>query len=160
DCRKYKWPDQVDMIATDPPWNDLDAYRWLAGFARDKLPAGGLALVMVGNQAIAHVIPFFKGLTYVWTLALVYGEVSPAPGVKSIATSHQPLMLWSKGPQKWLYQVVTDVYSVTGFHKKHHVWEQPVKPFRYWLERLARPGWTVADPFAGSGTITVACKQI
>jgi predicted RNA methylase len=52
------------------------------------------------------------------------------------------------------------VRSAGEYGKGYHQWQQPVPPFRYWLETLTRPGELVADPFAGAASIGVALKQI
>src|SRR5262245_44930156 len=49
DCRAYRWPADLDAVVTDPPWRDLDAYRWLAPFAFQHLKSGGLLLLQCGT---------------------------------------------------------------------------------------------------------------
>ena len=41
-----------------------------------------------------------------------------------------------------------------------HPTQTPVELLRYLLERSTRPGFTVLDPFAGSGSTAVACQQL
>ena len=41
-----------------------------------------------------------------------------------------------------------------------HPTQKPVSLLRYLLERSTRPGFTVLDPFAGSGSTAVACQQL
>ena len=62
DCRRFAWPDTVDVIATDPPWADLDAYCWLAEFAVKHLRPGGIALVECGHAYLADVLPILTVL--------------------------------------------------------------------------------------------------
>jgi hypothetical protein len=164
DCKTYRWPVSVGMVCTDPPWGDLAAYRWLAGFTARKLRDGGLALVQCGAESLPEVASYFtgEGLRYVWTLAIVFDELS-ANGLQVRAGMNQcwrAVMLLSAGDYQRPLSIMSDTYSVRGFQKLHHIHEQPLAPFKYWLERLARPGWLIADPFAGSGTVGVACKQI
>ena len=63
---------------------------------------------------------------------------------------------------RWVHQGLpfSDTYTVTGQQKKYHEWEQPVDPWAYWLGRLTLPGALVADPFAGSGSFAVACREV
>ena len=44
--------------------------------------------------------------------------------------------------------------------KDGHPWQQAVEPFATVLERFTDPGWTVVDPFTGTGTTGVACKLV
>lgn len=41
-----------------------------------------------------------------------------------------------------------------------HPTQKPVPLLRYLLERSSRPGFTVLDPFAGSGSTAVACREL
>jgi hypothetical protein len=151
------------MICTDPPWQQLAAYRWLAGFARDKVAPGGMLLTQVGKKYLPEQLAYFLApstqLYYVSTLAIVYGVRTAFPDVSL-------LLLFSKdsgdGDVKynWPYRRIADTVNVPPCPKINHPWEQPVAPFKYWLARLAKPGWKIADPFAGSGTIAIAAKEI
>jgi DNA modification methylase len=38
-------------------------------------------------------------------------------------------------------------------------WQQPQECWDYWVEHTTKPGDLVADPFACTGTIGVACKK-
>lgn len=44
--------------------------------------------------------------------------------------------------------------------KKFHPTQKPVPLFRWILEKYSQEGMTVLDPFMGSGTTAVACKQL
>lgn len=49
DCRKYRWPSGIDVVAADPPWRDLEAYKWLGTFAKAHLKEGGRLLAQCGT---------------------------------------------------------------------------------------------------------------
>ncbi len=49
DCRTFAWPQQVDFVATDPPWASMDCYEWLGEFCGSHLRQGGLAMVQLGT---------------------------------------------------------------------------------------------------------------
>jgi hypothetical protein len=164
DCRRYRWPAQVDLVATDPPWEDMDAYRWLGRFAARRLRPGGLLLAQCGQSQLLGVgnILSKAGLDYRWTLAIVYPTASCSPMVRCWGACWRPVLVLSRGTMDLSgVQVHSDTYTVkSGGGKPHHKWEQPVEPWRHWLARLTRAGDLVADPFCGSGTIAVALKQI
>jgi hypothetical protein len=161
DCRRYKWPAQVDHLVSDPPWRDMAAYRWLGKFARRRLRPGGLCIVQCGNPYLMEVASYMHGLTYVWTLAIVL-EHPRVFASWCFAPSWRPVLAFSKGKPR-MGRKLCDTHMVRSsgeYGKGYHPWQQPVPPFRYWLETLVRPGELVADPFAGAASIGVALKQI
>ncbi|MBN9520742.1 DUF3102 domain-containing protein [bacterium] len=164
DCRKYAWP-VLDAVVTDPPWASMECYRWLATMAADKLRDGGVMLLQVGTGYMADVLRIVTdaGLTYRWTLAVVYAEMRRAkPTAGRYLSAWVPILLFSKGefPKG---DAIGDVYTVRKERegKQLHDWQQPVvEPLKYWLARLVVPGSLVGDPFAGSGTTGVVCREL
>lgn len=160
DARKYAWPD-MEVIATDPPWGDMEAYRWLADLAQRKLKPDGLIMVQASVPGLQQVIDIFQSFTYIWTLALVYRR----PRMDVIVTgtrfntSWRPVLLFSNGKPKFPRRI-SDVMTVEHHPKTHHTWEQPLKPWVNWLDSLTQPNTLIADPFAGGATIGVAIKTI
>lgn len=162
DCRTFAWPDEVDVVATDPPWRDIDHYRWLAGFAASRLRDGGLLLVQCGVAGLADVLEVNReaGLAYQHTLSITYAHASGGTLLHPFQSNWRPVLLFSRGAfRRKGVTAFSDVYTVPKSPKRHHPWEQPLPPWEYWLGRLTRPGDLVADCFAGSGTIGVACKR-
>jgi hypothetical protein len=156
DCRSFAWPDAVDHVATDPPWEDLAAYRWLAGFARQRLRAGGALLVQCGHGQVIQVANILEagGLNYRWCAAIVYNLMSPYRRVyPPFLSSWRPVLVFSRG--RWKQgglQVVCDTQTVFQERPDDRllVMQQPLGPWQKWLAALTRPGDLVADPFAGS----------
>lgn len=163
DCRAYEWPDEIEVIATDPPWGDLDAYGWLAGFAGGHLTEGGLLLVQCGVAGLCDVLDVMRkaGLTYQHTLSITYAHSSGGSLLHPFQSNWRPVVVLTKGPfNRKGTRVFSDVVTVSSSPKQYHSWEQPLKPWAYWLERLTRPAQLVVDPYAGSATIGLACKQL
>jgi hypothetical protein len=159
DCRKFRWPFGIDLIATDPVWTDPKAYAWLGKMAQKHLRDGGLLLVQCGSSDVLELGNLIteSGLLYVWCLALVYDTDFPMKAYP-IGISWRPVLMFSKG--KWKtkgLRAVTDTITSSNAHfvKRFHVWQQPVKPFAHWLGAFTRPGELVCDPFCGTGTIGV-----
>jgi hypothetical protein len=162
DCRRYSWPDRIDVIATDPPWSDLESYRWLAGFAAERLRDDGLLLVQCSTDNLAALLALFgKHMTYIWTLAIIFDEVKNVQANGRFRSAWKPVLVFGRGKAR-VREAVTDGYTVRGVvrPKELHDWQQPVEPWRYWLSRLAAPSSVVADPFTGSGTTAVACREL
>lgn len=163
DNRRFNWPQDIDLVAADPPWADIDSYEWLGRMAAGHLREGGILLAQTGVSALPEVIDRLRdaGLTYQWQLDMVYTHASGGTILHPWQANHRPILVFTKKTlnRKGL-RVMSDVFTIPSAPKEYHEWEQPIKPWRYWLGRLARPGYLVCDPWAGSGTVGVACKQL
>jgi len=160
DCRKYQWPDAIDIIATDPPWKDLDAYRWLAEFAANKLKDGGVLVCQCATFNMNLVMNILgTKLNYVWTMALMYSQNRTVRVSGRFRPTWLPVLVYSRGTVRIL-EAMSDGYTVRQGNKELHDWQQPIEPWRYWLGRLSSPRMLVADPFSGSGTIACVCKEL
>ncbi len=159
DCRDFNWPDQVDAIVADPPWDDWSHYRWLRRFASTRLTKGGLLCVQCYNHQLAALITMMRPLRYLRTMAIVFYR--PSGGVTlddhTFIQTWRPVVVFSRGmPLKGLGPVGDSARSVK--HVDLDPWQQPLAPWKYWLAGLTRPRDVVADPWAGVGTIAVACR--
>lgn len=161
DCRQFKWPDQVDHVVTDPPWSEMASYEWLATFAAEYLRPGGLMMVQCGTAYLAEVVKILEagGLRYVWTLAIAYQQTNYSRPFRNWSPGWRPVLVYSRGEPEPRPPLTSDIYTVPALRHEaeFHDWQQPLAPIRHWVERLTRPGETVADPFTGSGTTAVAC---
>jgi hypothetical protein len=164
DCRRYHWPRPLDVIATDPPWADLSAYRWLSKFAADRLKPGGLVLVHVSQHHLLREMRAMAGsLRYVWTLAMGFSKMQGDGPINfcPFAVGWRPVQVWCNGQFSGRkYESLSDSYALHPPGKIWHEHEQPLAPWTYWLGRLTLPREQVADPFCGSGTIGVALRDI
>ncbi|MBY0458280.1 MAG: DUF3102 domain-containing protein, partial [Gemmataceae bacterium] len=163
DCRRFDWP-AVDAIVTDPPWADMSLYRWLGSMAVSKLKPGGMLLLQCGTGFMPEVLSIIAGagLTYRWCLSFGYAETRRAkPTSGRWLSAWNPVLVFSRGELK-LADALGDFYLVhySRDTKDLHDWQQPVKPFAYWMKVLFTPGSLVADPFAGSGTTGVAAREV
>jgi hypothetical protein len=99
DCKKFRWPAVVDCIATDPIWDKLDDYRWLARFAKKHLRQGGLCMVQVGTKWLLEVGDIMRaaGLRWLWELDIVYRECKRNKCDAPFGIGHQPVLVFSQG---------------------------------------------------------------
>jgi hypothetical protein len=160
DCRNFDWPRPIDIISSDPPWNDLKAVNWLAGFAASHLQVGGLLLV----QCSTHNLPaaaeaLGESLRYAWTLAIVYHHANTNGASGRFRSTWKPVLVFSKG-QPRLPTPLCDTYTVHRGDKRYHSWQQPFEPWHYWLGRLAPPNALVAETHVGCGTIPLVCRSL
>ena len=160
DCREFAWPKPIDLITADPIWGDLKAAEWLADFASGHLRDGGLLLVQTSTHSLPDVTAILRAkLHYQWTLAIVFHHANRGGGGGQFRSTWKPVVVFSKGPTR-IPAPVSDTYTVHRGDKRYHPWQQPVEPWRYWLSRLATPDALVAEPYVGSGTIPLVCRDL
>lgn len=162
DNRRFSWP-MVDHIVTDPPWSKIEDYEWLAEMALEKMRLGGLLLVQCRQAQMSKVFSIFERFTYHWTLAIIYGQ-GDGDLQSNFIPNWSPVLVFSKGEPLNQRGVtngpVTDTVTVKNndLVKTYHVWQQPLRPLVHWIPALTQPGDLIADPFAGTGTVGLACK--
>jgi hypothetical protein len=162
DCRRFRWPAKVDCLASDPPWLDMPAYKWLSKFAGTHLREGGIALVQCSIDKMPTVLDIMRStLEYFWTLSIQFTEsfgLDNAP----FAQAWRPLLVFSRGKlDRQGLGPVSDTLSVPpqNTNKVLHQWAQPLRPWSRWIESLTRPGAVVVDPFCGTGVTGAAVKM-
>ena len=160
DCREFAWPKPIDIITADPIWGDLEAAGWLADFAFDHMREGGLLLAQTSTHALPDVTAILRAkLHYQWTLAMVFHHANRSGAGGMFRSTWKPVVVFSKGPAR-IPTALSDTYTVHRGDKRYGPLQQPVEPWRYWLGRLAAPDALVAEPFVGSGTIPLVCRDL
>ncbi len=124
----------------------------------------------------AHCYVFFASMLQHETLTMLREcgfWVSPIPliWVKSGATNYDPYHLYtatyepifycSKGsPRAFNTLRPNDVFNVSTPHNKVHPTEKPVDLIKFFVDICSVENEIGIDPFAGSGTFGVACRQL
>jgi hypothetical protein len=174
DCRD--WTGRADAVLTDPPYgrDALPLWSALASLAGDTLDAGGWLIAYSGQARLPEVMSALGSrLAYRWTLAAVYpgGEQMARIGDLTVLTGWKPVLAYRKAPFGSGRSVhgqftsegrtgIRDVLRRGGREKDAHEWAQPLAEACELVERFTRPGDTILDPFAGSGTFLVAAKSL
>ena len=87
--------------------------------------------------------------------------LTPAAGYVShsarVQSNWKPVLVYGGGPR--FADVLKSEGSDAGA-KDLHYWGQDYGAFHTLIQRLTRPGQTVADPFAGSGTTLLAANAL
>lgn len=162
-------PDEsVDMVFTDPVYENLDDYRWLAETAVRVLRPGGACLAWCGNVGQYEVVPVMREyMTFV--LPLTYTKIA-----KAHRAIYYKTFLWSthclwfqKGNHKsheWLIDTVIDhcnaIVSTDTPPTNTYKWHKNPEAYIRWLLAFTKPGDVVYDPFTGSGSCPVECKRL
>lgn len=148
----------VDVVLTDPPYpNRMHLFP-------DTL-VDGIAMLYVSCKKAKHYVAFFWNPFDVPPPPAGWHEVARnvwhKPDTKSI-THYELIVIWSKESR----QKVSRVWSIpildyrTLHDWKPHPTQKPVRLMRYVLEQITKEGDLVLDPFIGTGTTAVACKQM
>lgn len=152
--------DSVDLILTDPPYADIQAYRRLSEFAASKLKPGGFCLAYSGRMKLPDVLTALASqLDYYWLIACGYGGPKNAVLGRQIQVGWKTIVWFCKPPAR-RHEWTTDFLQGGTRDKELHIWQQPQSESAYLIERLSEPGQLVVDPFCGSGTVLAAAKTL
>lgn len=155
-------PGSADLVFTDPPYpaEYLPEWEALARFAVTYLKRGRLLVAYSGQFHLPEVMASLHSeLEYVWLGALVTPGAHNQVQRKHIRSAAKPLLFYSVGEYE-LGPWIDDAYVSEERAKTDHAWQQSVGAARYFIERLTKPGDLVVDPFLGSGTTAVACRDL
>lgn len=159
----------IDLIFTDPVYERIDDYAWLAEEATRVLKPDCACLTWCSSVKQYDVQPVMrKYLNFV--LQLTYTKVAKAFKVWGYKTFlwTTPCLWFQKGGDHfhkghdWLIDTVIDhsnaIVSTDTPPKNSYKWHKNPEAF-YWLHRFIKPGMVVWDPFCGSGSLPVECKK-
>ncbi len=151
-------PDEsIDVTLTDPPYpNGMKLF--------ENTITDGYAMLYYACRKTKNFIVFFWAPTNIPTPPRGWYEVARhvwhKPDGKSINT-YEVIVVWSKNYKRLTSRVwsipILDYRSLKDW--KPHPTQKPVKLLRYLLDLYTNPSDLVLDPFAGTGTTAVACKQ-
>jgi len=148
----------VDVVMTDPPYpNRMNLFP-------DTLVDGIAMLYLACKKAKSFVVFFWNPFDIPPPPAgwhEVARNVWHKPDCRSI-THYEVITVWSKEPRQKVSRVWTiPILDYRSLHDwKPHPTQKPVRLLRYLLEQVTKEGDLVLDPFIGTGTTAVACKQM
>lgn len=158
-------PDEsVDLIFTDPVYQNIDDYRWLAETAVRVLKPDSACLAWCGIGYLPETIQALQsgGLTYKWQL--VAGRPIGFPSrfcMNKVFSNWQSLLWFEYGASQPIETISDLVFSNDGGHMMfHRSWAKNINPFRHWLKRFTKRSAVILDPFCGGGTVPAVCKML
>lgn len=158
--------DSVDLIFTDPPYNDEIAplYEHLAAHASRILKPGGSLITYVGQNILREAMNNMDGyLRYWWILCAHHqGGAARLPG-KYVIVEWKPLLWYVRDRRRTDAEYLVDFIEFgrePGGLQTMHDWQQQEAPARFAIEKLTQPGDVVLDPFLGSGTTLAAAVKL
>ena len=153
-------PDEsVDLIFTDPVYQNIDDYRWLAETAARVLRTNGVCLAWYGGKRLAAaIVAMTEGLEFAWIL----NYVVPAKtrflhcGVFPWTTQCLYLRKNHGRPQR----AIPDTFISHSRPSGQHKWNKNIGVIQYWLQAFMTADEIAFDPFTGGGTVPAACKML
>ncbi len=152
----------VDLIFTDPVYENIDDYRWLAETSARVLNPGGACLVWAFTSMIDDVLQVSRlHLKYRYQLCWrrfgpIYHSIDKLIGVATYC-------LWlDRDGGSTMRSPIADLMDVAqgGIRDNTHQWSKPRPVIANWLKAFSAPSAVVFDPFAGGGTVPAVCKML
>jgi DNA modification methylase len=157
---KYIPDESVDLIFTDPVYDRIDDYRWLAETAARVLKPNRacLAFCAIGSIPETHDALRAGGLFYRWRLVVRPVNSKEFNG-RLMITSQE--CLWYEKGKSPIHKSLFDVQMSTI--KGHYEfggsnWGKGIDALARFVDALTRPGNLVLDTFGGSGSIAAVCR--
>lgn len=154
--------ESIDLIFTDPVYDRIDDYLWLAETAARVLkPRGHLVAFYQTtlNRETANAL-CEGGMKPYWTL-IVYRNGGPNPrnafGFTKASLAHFCI---KSNVAMWQHNLIDVIETVTVSANTRHQWQKDSKAIKRWIYDLTTSDQIVLDPFAGSGTVSAACKEL
>lgn len=156
-------PDEsVDLMFTDPVYQNIEDYEWLARTAVRILKPDSALLTFCGIGYLPETLNALiaGGLAYKWQMiGYITNEIKHrhAPPGKCLYTS----LLWFEKGNSKRCQFMLDVRAIPAHtSSSNHNWSKPPLIPYYYLNGMSNIHDLVLDPFTGSGTIPAICKML
>ena len=166
----------ADLLLTDPPYmTDIDdiqafAHEWLP-VALSKVRRTGRAYVCVGaypDELLAYLSAPRAGMELAQVLVWTYrNTLGPAP-LRDYKLNWQAVLYFAGPDAPPLTPIdLNDQFSVLDISapdgrlaNRFHEWQKPDELAERLIRHSTRPGDTVIDPFAGTGTFLAAASRL
>ena len=155
-------PDEsIDLIFTDPVYERIEDYAWLAETAARVLKPGGHLLAWQATPYIPETTQALgQHLVYRHTLSMTRSNIASLACRAYMFTHWTPCFWYAKNhearPVARFRDSIDDPFIVNP--NVNHKWHKPMKTTSAWLQAFSRAGDVVVDFFVGGGTTAVACK--
>lgn len=161
----------VDLIFTDPVYDRIEDYEWLAGMASRVLRDGGSVVAQCGSiYRFRAECAMSQSSLFHMPMLFDYYEFARNPlYVYKINVNVKPYIWFSQGKPKqydWVF-LATKYYRAMGRLKNgrpaaklYHNWGDFLGYYLRKIKALTSNASVVLDPFTGGGTVPAVCKQL
>jgi DNA modification methylase len=162
DARQLSWviPDEsISLVFTDPIYDRIDDYRWLAETSARVLKPDSACVVWCSKVKLSDCQRAMeKYLNYQTTLfyTVMAKNVKPAwhIGIMSWTT---PCLVFAKGRYK-CEPFLVDTWITSNGPQSRFAWQKNTPVSIKWIDSFNKHRGIVVDPFTGSGSFPAACK--
>lgn len=156
--------ESIDLIFTDPIYDRIDDYRWLAKTAVRVLKPDRACLVWLVHSELQTVLnAMCSPLTFRWPIVHYKpGRVKNKFGAAGFC-KWEPLLWFDRGKTK--RPLWADVFMTMPFQSRlgsspNHIWSKNPDAIAQPLDAFTQPNDIVLDPFTGGGTVPAVCKML
>lgn len=142
----------VDAVITDPPYLDGNLSHYLDEFLR-------VAKRVVLTPGKLESFNWIQRQKPVWEYAWRCSGTKSMGGSACMHIGFEPVLAYTM-PIVPLGNDVLDYPLVVDPLAEGHPWPKPLGLFKKLVAHWSKPGWTVMDPFMGSGTTGKACVEL
>jgi len=156
-------PGSIDAIITDPPYSKeyLKDWKDLSLIAKKVLKPSGFLITYSGILNLNEVFKIFdKNLIYYWQFIILHTGVKQLINPRNIFCGYKPILVYQKEPFKRINNQIGDIIEGAGREKEEHPWQQAEEEIKVLIKNFTKPNDLILDPFAGGGTIPVACHKL
>ena len=159
-------PDEsVDLIFTDPVYDRIDDYRWLAETAARVLKPWGMYLAFCDIANVGRAISASEAIFYLWQFIMVRPNGYPIGDTSNgtLFCKYTPALLFGREEKRRAYKTVWDIDMPGNHWGNKFNWSKNGPTVYRWIEALSpnhKYGSIIFDPFAGSGTVPAVCKML
>jgi len=159
-------PDEsIDLILTDPVYQNTDDYRWLAETVVRVLKDNRPCLAFCGIPFLPQTLVAMQngGLAYRWQIIWYRNNEIRQRGAPPGKNMYTPCLLFDKGKSK-RRSFAFDIHSIPVIsavdEPARFKWLKPRCLIRLLLSNYSRVSDIVLDPFTGSSTVPAVCKML
>ena len=153
----------IDLILTDPPYPAEYLHLWKDLFVQAKriLKPNKFLIAYSGQMYLDKIFKYANeaGLDYYWMINIEFTK-KPLVHGRKVLNEWKPILVFQNG-LKQHDRVFSDKITMKYTEREMHDlnWGQTIEPFEFLLDRFSNPQDLIYEPFAGTGTTLIACKN-
>ena len=153
----------IDLILTDPPYPAEYLHLWKDLFIQAKriLKPNKFLVAYSGQMYLDKIFKYADeaGLDYYWMINIEFTK-KPLVHGRKVLNEWKPILVFQNG-LKQHDRVFSDKITMKYTEREMHDlnWGQTIEPFEFLLDRFSNPQDLIYEPFAGTGTTLIACKN-
>ena len=156
-------PDEsVDLIFTDPVYDRIDDYRWLAETGARVLREDRACLVFQYPNLLSKTMRVMEAsLIYQWQIIWYINNRTKYVYSPTGKSAYIPALIFSNGSKLYRPGFAFDIKATAfGGFLQNHKWSKSPEWIAYYIKALSKRDAYILDPFTGGGTVPAVCKML